>query len=458
MAIAQTSLGVDAESIAARIDRLPITSFHRHMLLLVSFALFFDECDYFSFSYAAPGLMQYWGISIDQVALITSAVFVGMFFGSITGGMLSDRVGRKRTLMIMVAVVSLSSLANALAPNLQTLVLTRCVTGFGASALIVVVMTYISEMFPSNVRGKWQAWAMVIGLCAIPITGWVARLVVPLGPNGWRFVFIWGSLGVLFLFLAVHLEESPRWLSRHGQEARADEVLSRIEARVAQEAGPLSEPAPRTHVEEKRAHWTAIFEPRYRRRTATLWGIWCFQAIGFFGFQSWAPTLLVKQGIAIVQSLTYISLINVGVVPGALLATWLAERVERKYSIATSAFFIAFFGLLYGLTFKPVLIVAFGFVVGMLLQTSAALTFAFTPEQYPTDVRNIGAGVAYSTGRLANVANPFIVAAIYTKWGYVPVFVYIAGAWIIAGTAALFGAKTTGRRLEVLSPVSTEGS
>jgi putative MFS transporter len=145
---------------------------------------------------------------------------------------------------------------------------------------------------------------------------------------------------------------------------------------------------------------------------------------------------------------------NLGVVPGALIATWLADRIERKYSIAGSAFLIAIFGLLYGLSFKPVLIVTFGFLVGMLLQTFATLCYAFTPEQYPTDVRNAGTGFAYGMGRLANVANAFIVATIFTKMGYVWVFVYIAGAWIATALiAVIFGAKTTQRRLEVINPV-----
>jgi MFS transporter, putative metabolite:H+ symporter len=97
-------------------------------------------------------------------------------------------------------------------------------------------------------------------------------------------------------------------------------------------------------------------------------------------------------------------------------------------------------------------------LVGMLIQTFASLIYAYTPEQFPTDLRNGATGFTYSLGRLANVANAFIIAAIFTHVGYVAVFVYIAGAWLLtAALTVLFGPRTTGQRLEVLNPLVAEG-
>ena len=111
------------------------------------------------------------------------------------------------------------------------------------------------------------------------------------------------------------------------------------------------------------------------------------------------------------------------------------------------------FGLLYGLSFTPVLIVTFGFAVGMLTQTFATLLYSYTPEQFPTGVRNSATGLTYGAGRLANVANAFVIAAIYTNLGYVTVFMYVAGAWFLTALITLvFGPRTTGRSLETLNP------
>ena len=160
------------------------------------------------------------------------------------------------------------------------------------------------------------------------------------------------------------------------------------------------------------------------------------------------PTLLVKSGITLTHSLTYVTLMNIGAPIGALLASYVADRFERKHSIALTAATIAVFGMLYGMSFVPALIVVFGLLVGMLIQTFASLIYAYTPEQFPTDLRNGATGFTYSLGRLANVANAFVIAAIFTHIGYVAVFVYIAGAWLLtAALTMLFGPRTTGQRL-----------
>ena len=107
-------------------------------------------------------------------------------------------------------------------------------------------------------------------------------------------------------------------------------------------------------------------------------------------------------------------------------------------------------GVLYGISSEPAMIVIFGFGVAMLLQTFAVLCYAYTPEQYPTDIRSTGTGLAYGMGRLVNVGSAFVVAFIFQRYGYVWVFVYIAGNWLaVAFIASVFGARMTGRRLEV---------
>jgi putative MFS transporter len=359
--------------------------------------------------------------------------------------------------MVFVAISSLGSLATAFVPSPEFLFATRVVTGFGISAGMVTVMTYISELFPAASRGTWLSKAMVINLSAIPLTNFIARLVVPYSTDGWRYVFVWGALGIAFLAIAPRLPESPRWLARRGLHAKAEETLRWIEQRVASQHGELPAPQPLAVPVEARAPWTAMFGRTYLPRTLTLCAIWLLQTLGFYGFEAWVPTLLVHHGITLVNSLTYFTLINLGAPLGALIAVFLADRYERKYSIAAVALVIAVSGLLYGLSFEPVLIVGFGFVVGLMTQTFATLLYSYTPEQFPTDMRNGATGFAYGAGRLANVANAFVIAALYTSFGYITVFCYIAGAWLLTALITIaFGPKTTGQNLEMLNAAVAE--
>src|ERR1700704_1434822 len=253
-------------SAAARLDRLPIFSFHRRMMWLLSFCFFFELADINTFSFSAPAIRAQWGISIGTVGIITSATFFGMFIGATTGGWFADRVGRKRALNIAVILFSLFSLLNALAWEPIGLFGARLLTGIGLSAMTAIGITYIAEMYPARIRGTFQGWVMFIGLIGIPTAAFVARLVIPMAPWGWRLVFVWGALGLLFPLLATRLEESPRWYERRGRFADADAALNRIEEAALREAKALPAPDPAI-AEPREGRFLQLFSPEIRPRT-----------------------------------------------------------------------------------------------------------------------------------------------------------------------------------------------
>src|SRR5262245_48044157 len=224
---------------AARLDRLPITRFHRRMAALLAYIFFFELGDLNSFAYAAPAVRAQWQISLPAIATITSASFVGMFVGAMCAGTISDHFGRKRALILTTLWYSVMSLLNAFAWNAPSLFAARLLTGVGLSGMTVVAMTYIGEMFPSRVRGSFQARILMIGLIGIPATAYVARFAVPHADWGWRAIFIWGALAIFFPLFARRLEESPRWLERRGRLEDAEQVLARIE----HESGQISAPS-----------------------------------------------------------------------------------------------------------------------------------------------------------------------------------------------------------------------
>jgi MFS transporter, putative metabolite:H+ symporter len=434
-------------SAAARLDRLPIVSFHRRMMWLLSFCFFFELGDINIFAFSAPAIRTQWGISIGMIGLITSATFFGMFIGATLGGWFSDRVGRKRALILAVTWFSLFSLLNALAWEPVSLFAARLVTGIGLSAMTAIGITYIAEMYPAASRGTFQGWIMGIGLCGIPAAALTARFLVPAFPFGWRLVFVWGGLAIIFPLLARRLEESPRWYEKRGQFAAADEALERIEAAAAREAGPLPAPNP-LHIAPREGHFRELFAPAVLPRTAMLVSAWIFQTLGFYGFSAWVPTLLVEHGFKLVDSLAWASAIQIGGVPGAFIAAFLSDRWERKYWITTFAVLIAICGILYGLTFETVFIITFGGLMTMFIQAFAPLLYAYTAECFPTEIRSSGTGFTYGIGRLSNALGPLLIAFLFTTYGYRSVFVYIAACWIVvAATIGLMGPRTKGRSL-----------
>ncbi len=435
-------------SAAARLDRLPICSFQKQILWVVAYVYFFELGDLNNFGFAAPELRLQWKLSIETIGLITSSAFIGMFVGALAGGWFSDKVGRKKALLLTTVWYSVFSLLNAFTWNVPGLLITRCLTGVGLSAMTVVAITYIAEMFPTNKRGTYQAWVMTIGLFGIPFSALVAGELIPRLSYGWRIVFIFGALGIFMPLFSRKLEESPRWYETQGRLDEADTVLDRIEARCKAETGELPDLGTEPAATGKRKKITDLFTRTYLSRTLTLIGIYVFQTLGLFGFMAWVPTLLAARGFPLAQSLLWVSIMYLGAPIGALIAVQISDRWERKYLIAIVAVVIAGFGVAYGLSSSVIPIVIFGFCVAMFIQTFAPLLYAYTPEVYPTEIRNSGSGLAYGAGRLANGFGPLLIAFLFSHYGYQSVFVYIAATWLlVAVIVTVFGPKTKGLAL-----------
>jgi len=436
---------------AERLDRLAVSAFHRRTAALLAYVFFFELGDLNSFAYAAPALRQQWQLSLQTIATITSASFVGMFVGAMTAGTLSDHVGRKRALVLTTVWYSAMSLLNACAWSVPSLFAARLLTGVGLSGMTVVAMTYIGEMFPSRVRGTFQARILMFGLIGIPATAYVARFTVPQADWGWRAVFVWGALALFFPFFARLLEESPRWLERRGRGDEAEEVLARIERESPPVNGSVEAGSFRTRQTNLDAGSIGIkglLRSGAGGRALLLISVWFCQTLGFYGFNAWVPTLLAEQGFSIIRTLEQSSAISIGAVPGAWVASKIADRWERKYLIAAVAVLVGTFGMIYGLSFNTWVIVVFGFLVAMSQQVFAPLLYAYTAECFPTNARNTGAGLSYGIGRLGNAIGPLIVAFLFTTYGYRSVFAYIAVCWVLVALLILaFGPRMNQRTL-----------
>ncbi|MFD6241229.1 MULTISPECIES: MFS transporter [Streptomyces] len=442
---------------ANRLDRLPISKFHKTTLLAVAFAYFFEFADINTFAITAPVVREQWSAEVNDIAYVTSTSFVGMFIGAVVAGGLADRLGRKRTLTWTTLWFTLWSFACVFAWDIWSLGIFRVLTSAGLSAMTVVAVVYISELFPSAKRGKFQAYAIVIGICGTPATNLIASAVVPMADWSWRLVYLWGTLGVFFLLFVRKLEESPQWLEARGRHEEAEAVLARIEASASAEHGALPEarePVPQAPA--VKPGLGMLKDKKFLYPTILLSVLWVTQTIGFFGYSSWAPTLLAAEGVSVEDSIFYVALTTVGAPLGSFLAAMVTDRFERKWCLVVFGVVIAAAGLMYGLTFTPVLIVVFGFLVNLFERGYTALAYAYSPELFNTSGRSLGTSIAYGLGRLSNAVGPLMIAGIYNGIGYEAVFMFIAGTWTLGALVlAFFGPATRRQRLAAASEADT---
>lgn len=442
-------------SMAARVERLPLSGFHRRFIGLISLGGWFDFYDIFMMAYIGAALQNSGFLSRDEFGLVIAAGFVGMFAGAILFGMGSDRFGRRTSFLFMLMIYSTFTLLGAFAQDAWSLIVLRALAGLGIGAELVVIDTYVTEMTPSHARGRYVAMTQVIGFTAIPIVALLAKLLIPTHwlLEGWRWIMIIGGAGALFVwYLRRNLPESPRWCEIAGHHEQADRIMFAIESEIERETGtPLPEPKSMAIAPRVRTAWRELWTPAYRGRTLMLTVFHLLQTVGIYGFANWAPTFLLMQGKTLGQSLEYGFWIALVSPIGPLLCVLSTEQLERKHAIVILAILMALSGLVFSQAQSAQHIVITGAFVTLFTYWFSAVLHAYQAELFPTRIRATGVGFTYSVSRLSVIVSTPIIAWLLS-YGVSVVFIFMSAAMLgVALLIGLWGPKTNALLLEEVS-------
>ncbi len=442
-------------SMAARLERLPLSGFHRRFITLISLGAWFDFYDIFMMAYIGAALQHSQILTLHQFSQMIAAGFCGMFVGTIIFGMGSDYFGRRTSFVMMLLIYSLCTLMGAFAPNAWWLIVWRALAGIGIGAELVVIDTYVTEMLPSHSRGRYVAITQLVGFTAIPVVALLSKLLVPTHwmMDGWRWVMVLGAVGALFAwYVRRSLPESPRWCESRGRLAEAAAILDGIEAQIVEEIGKaLPEPKPLPVAPAGHMPFRELWQPAYRGRTVMLMVFHLLQTIGIYGFANWAPTFLLKQGKSLGQSLEYGFLIALVSPIGPLIAVYTAEHLERKRLIVMLSLLMAASGLAFPFASTAMAIVGVGALLTIFSYWFSAVLHAYQAELFPTRARATGVGFTYSWSRLSAVFSTLIIGELLTH-SVLTVFVFMGAAMIgVALVVGLFGPKANRVLLEQIS-------
>jgi putative MFS transporter len=440
-------------AIAARLERLPMTSYQRGLFVIIATAWFFDAMDLGALTFVLGPIRQGFGLSTAEAGLLSSMSFLGMFVGAASAGLLADRFGRARVFQVSMIFWGLGSILCGLSPTVQTLAAARVLLGFGMGMEFPVAQSMVSEMIPAGQRGRYLAILEGFWPLGFICSGLLAFAV--LSVTDWHWVFILQGIPAIFvLIVRRYVPESPRWLASHGDAAGAERVMSEIEAKVSERLNGATLPTPRPEQVELRAPQglSTLFSAGYGRRTIMLWCLWFFALLGFYGLTTWLGALLQAKGFPVTKSVYYTILISLAGIPGFLTAAWMIEAAGRKATLIATLLGAAIASYFYGgATDQTQLIVA-----GLCMQFCAfgmwSALYAYTPELYPTHVRATGTGFASAVGRIGSLIGPSVIGFILPTAGQSGVFALGAGAFTLAALVVLvLGEETRGRTLESIS-------
>lgn len=456
----------EAAGLSARLDRLPLTKQLWVLVLLLSLGGFFEIYDLIFTGYIAPGMARsgllqtttatFFGF--NGIAGFIAATFAGLFVGTFGFGWLPDKFGRRSVFTYSLIWYSVGSAIMAFQTSSEWLIFWRFVTGIGVGIEIVTIDSYVTEMVPQNMRGRAIAFNQAVMFAAAPVSALLSWWLVPhspLGIDGWRLVVLAGSLGAAVVwFIRRAVPESPRWLATHGKLREAEDVIAKMEQRAVRESGsPLPPPAPTVVLpSHRRASLAELWQPPYRSRLLMLIAFNLCQAIGYYGFANWVPTLLMSQGVTITKSLMYSFIIAIALPCGPLLTMLIADRIQRKWIIVWSAFAVIVFGLLFSQLRGGVSLIALGVAVSLAGQAISVCYHAYQSELFPTAVRCRANGIVYSASRFGAMFSGFLIASLLREFGVTGVFAGITVCMVVVMVSiGAFGPRTNGLTLDELS-------
>ena len=363
---------------------------------------------------------QLFQLDAIQQGWYVGCALVGSILGVLFAGILSDKLGRKLTMVISAVLFSTSALGCALSADFAQLVVYRIIGGVGIGVVSIVSPLYISELAVAQYRGRLVSLyqlAVTVGflgayLVNYQLLAW-AESGTQLSVDWLNKIFItevWrGMLGmetlpaILFFIIIFFIPESPRWLIVRGKELKAVNILEKIYNSITEAKSQLNE-TKSVLTSETKSEWSLLMKPGIFK--AVIIGV-CIAILGqFMGVNAvlyYGPSIFENAGLSGGDSLFYQVLVGLVNTLTTVLALVIIDKVGRKklvyYGVSGMVVSLILIGLyfLFGDSLgvsSLFLLVFFLFYVFCCAVSICAVVFVLLSEMYPTKVRGLAMSIA----------------------------------------------------------------
>ncbi len=400
---------------------------------------------YMKEQFSLNSLQEGWAVSV---------VLIGCMFGAGLAGPISDRIGRRRFMLVSAVFFLVSAIGCALPRTITAFVIFRFVGGLGIGSAAVLSPLYIAEVAPARIRGALVSVNQLAIVTGIMLAYFVNWLLAGTGPANWRWMFACGAVpSVVFFLLLLRVPESPRWLVMNGREDTARTVLTRADSAAAAEAG-IRDIKGTLALEE--GSFRELFRPAFRRPLLIAIVLAVFQQItGINAILYYAPRIFEGAGFARMSAIGQSAVVGLFNMLFTVVAIVLADKVGRRplLLVATAGMGVSL--VLLGAAFKFQFLPASALLLIILLYIAffasamGPLVWVVMAEIFPIKVRGSAMGLATTILWLADFAVTLTFPVISDR------FHPAAAFWLYAAMCALdlvfmgfFLPETKGRTLE----------
>lgn len=450
-AVSPLAPGERVAKILARQDRIDVWALPWHYLAIIGTGYFFTFYDITDIGFAIPQVQTQFHLSGNESTFVALSVgLIGYAVGSVVIGLLADRFGRFRLLIVTIVLTAIGSFGDAAAGGLTSLIIFRFVTGIGVGADLNLVSTYIGELAPARLRGRISVITFLVGIIGQAVTPLIALALIPSLHNGWRWLFIIGGvIAVIALVVRFELPESPRWLALHGRVDEADSLVSEMERRATERGSQLADPDPSEVDTRSGMPYRDLLRAPYLGRVLVFLAMWFFWYIGNYGFLGDAADLFKTQGLS--AGTAYLAIGAIGYPVGAAIMIVGIDRYERKWLLLASSVVWLVSMLMIGSAGSEGIVIVGAFLASTALGMFLQVGYTYTAESFPTRARASGFalcdGLGHGGGALGGLLLPSIVSSLSFSAG----FAIIGVTGLIAGLIAIAGPAASGISLERIS-------
>ena len=386
------------------IDGATFNRFHWQVLFLCALIIIFDGYDLVIYGVVLPVLMKEWGLTPIQAGTLGSYALFGMMFGALVFGPMSDRFGRKKVIAVCVILFSLFTFLNGFARDVTEFAVCRFLAGLGIGGVMPNVVALMTEYSPKKLRTT---------LVAIMFSGYSVGGMLSAGLGmylipayGWSSVFFVAGLPLLLLPVIYYLlPESIGFLLHAKRDQEAAILLSRVEGSfVPQPSDRYDFPTGNTG----HAPLVALFKHGRALSTMMFWVAFFMCLLMVYALASWLPKLMTQAGYGLGSSLSFLLVLNLGAIFGAVGGGVVADRLHLKTVLMV--FFVIGSVSISLLGYKSPTEVLYILVAlaGATTIGSQILLYAYAAQFYPMAIRSTGIGWASGVGRSGAILGPIV--------------------------------------------------